>query len=64
MSMLTIKLSGHLRRGYSHPHDRLVWRISKVGVPILLKLRAELGHLGRCGAPLNPRLDRASQVDI
>ena len=64
MGILTMELSGHLRRGYSHPHDRLVWRIGKVGVPILLKLRAELGHLGQCRAPLDPRLDRASQVDI
>jgi hypothetical protein len=44
----------HARRAYSHPQDRLVWRISKVGLPILLKLRAELGHLGRFGRHLIP----------
>ena len=64
MSILTIDLSVHLRREYSHPQDGLVWRIGKVGVPILLKLRAELGHLGQCRAPLDPRLDRASQMNI
>ena len=66
MSVLTIvfKLLVHTRRDYPHPQDRLVWRIRKVGVPILLKLRAELGHLGGCGAPLDPRVDRAKQVEI
>ncbi len=64
MSVLAIELSEHARRAYAHPQDRLVWGIGKVGVPILLKLGAELGHLGRRGAPLDSRVDRASQIDI
>ena len=64
MRILTIELVEHPRRAYSHPQDGLVRRIGKVGVPILLKLRAELGHLGRRGAPLDPRVNRASQTYI
>jgi hypothetical protein len=64
MSVLIIELLEHARRAYSHPQDRLVWRISKVGLPMLLKLRAELGHLGGCRAPLDPRVERARQADI
>src|SRR6266702_1342528 len=64
MSVLAIELSAHARRAYAHPQDRLVWGIGKVGVPILLKLGAELGHLGRLRTPLDPRVDRASHMDI
>ena len=54
----------HARRVYAHPQDRFVWCIGKVGVPILLKLGAELGHFRRLGAPFYPRVNRASQMDI
>jgi len=64
MSILTSELTEHAHRAYTHTQDRLVWGIGKVGVPILLKLRAELGHLGGRGTPLNPRVDRAGQKDI
>jgi hypothetical protein len=57
MSALIIK---YARRDYSHPQDRLVWSIGKVGLPKLLKLRAKLRQLGLSGAPLDPRVDRAN----
>ena len=41
--VLTIQLFEYTRWIYAHPQNRLVWRIGKVGVPILLKLGAELG---------------------
>jgi hypothetical protein len=31
---------------------------------MLLKLRAELGNLGERGAPLDPRVNRASQMNM
>jgi hypothetical protein len=64
MSVLSIELLEDTRWVYAHPHDRLVWRIGKVGVPILLKLRAELGQLGRRGPPLDSRVCRACHTDI
>jgi hypothetical protein len=64
MSVLTIQLFEYTRRVYAHPQNRLVWRIGKVRVPILLKLRAELSQLGRRGAPLDSRVDRAFHMDM
>jgi hypothetical protein len=58
------KLLEHARRVYAHPQDRLVWRIGKVGFPILLKFRTELGNFRRRGTPLDPRVDRANKINI
>ena len=64
MVMMSVMMSAFIikdaRRAYSHPQDRLIWRIGKVGLPILLKLGAKLRQLGLSGAPLDPRVDRAS----
>ena len=58
MIITTIEMLEYARRAYSHPQHRLIWRIGKVGVPVLPKLGAELGHLRGRGPPFNPRVNR------
>ena len=62
-AMMSPFITEDARRSYSHPQDRLVWCIGKVGLPILLKLRTKLCQLGLSGAPLDPGVDRASYRD-
>ena len=59
MIIMTIEMLEYARRAYSHPQNRLIWRIGKVGVPVLPKLGAELGYLRGRGPPLDRRINRA-----